>query len=89
MTPRVFMHEEQIKAAIRMRGATLSELAGRIGVTPAALGMAIRTRSSERIENAIAAFLEQPAREIWPDRFDERGNRVRFRAVSAANAVAA
>lgn len=83
------MHEEQIKAAIRMRGVTLSELAARIGVTPAAIGMAIRARSSERIENEIAAFLELPAQEIWPDRYDKRGKRTRFRVAAPANAVAA
>lgn len=70
------VHPEDIKAQIRKRGLSLSELSRRHGHHPEAARQALRTpwRKWERI---IAEFLEVHPRELWPQRYDEDGKRKR------------
>lgn len=62
-------HPEHIKAAIRARGMTLTELGDRCGVASTTLSRAIKRPMSKRLEQAIARFLGIPAAELWPSRY--------------------
>lgn len=68
-------HPEDIKAAIRKRGQTLTGLAKAHGLPPANVRNATRSpvRSGEVV---IARFLDVPLHELWPDRWDALGNRL-------------
>lgn len=70
------MHPEDIKAAIRKKGFTLSEMATMHGLKPQALSRAIHGRSSSNVERVIAEFLGKRPIEIWPSRYDKKGNRL-------------
>lgn len=67
---------EDIKAAIRKAGGSLTFLARREGVSPQALSIALQARTSERCDKIIASFLGRDAREIWPSRYREDGTRL-------------
>lgn len=69
-------HPELIKAAIRMRGKTLSELALENGLDESAVRAAL-IRSQPRAEKVIAEYLEVPLHELWPSRYDSEGLRIR------------
>lgn len=80
-------HPEDIKAAVRKRGKTLSRLATEAGLDPSATRV-VWTRPLHSAEQAIASFLCVPAQELWPDRYDPDGTprhpRARRRHLSAA-----
>lgn len=68
-------HREDIKAAVRKRGKTLCQLSLESGLSISA------TRKTffyavPRADRAISAFIEVPLHELWPDRYDEQGNRI-------------
>lgn len=67
-------HPEHVKATIRARGVTLSELSDRCGCEPSTIAKAIRKPISLRLEQAIARFLGVPAATIWPSRYQGPGN---------------
>lgn len=69
-------HPEQIKAAIRMRGVTLSELALKNGLDESACRSAL-IRSQPKAEKVIAAYLGVPLHDLWPSRYDAEGLRIR------------
>ncbi len=69
-------HPEEIKAMIRMRGMTLSKLATDAGLHESACRAAL-IRSQPEAEKVISKFLGKPLHELWPDRWDEDGGRVR------------
>jgi Ner family transcriptional regulator len=69
-------HAEQIKAAIRMRGVTLGQLGERNGLSESCCRAAL-LRSQPKAELVISAFLGVPLHELWPDRYDEDGGRIR------------
>lgn len=71
-------HTEQIKAAIRMRGVSLKELAAQNGLQAAAISFAL-TNPHRPAERAIAKFLGVPLHELWPDRWTADGQRIRPR----------
>lgn len=66
-------HPEDIKAAIRKRGTTLSDLSRAHGYNDQAARLALRNRRSYAVEAVIATELGVPAHEIWPDRYDSNG----------------
>lgn len=55
-----------------MRGQTLTSLAVINGLDACACRDALRTRRPEA-EAIIAAFIQIPANELWPDRYPECG----------------
>lgn len=85
-------HEEIIKAELRKRGVTLTRVASELSVTPAAISIAIRCRSSASIEDKIAEILDCSPSEIWPSRYRRDGERIILRtpkSQAAKNRVAA
>lgn len=71
-------HHEQIKAAIRMRGMTLRQLAIDNGRNPTSLSL-VFARPSPFAEKIIADFLGVPLHELWPERWTADGRRIRPR----------
>ena len=69
-------HPEDVKAAIRKAGGSLTALARREGVSTQALSAALQARASERCDNVIAGFLGRDPREIWPSRYRQDGTRL-------------
>lgn len=66
-------HPEDVKAAIRKKGKTLSDLSREHGYSEAYLRNAL-SRPLHDGEQIIARFLGVPAQEVWPDRYDQEGN---------------
>jgi Ner family transcriptional regulator len=65
-------HPEKVKAEVRMKGLTLTDLARRNGFSDSYLRSTL-IRPLYRGEQIIARFLGVPAKEIWPQRYDARG----------------
>lgn len=65
-------HPEDIKAAIRKRGSTMTALALRHGLGDSTVRAAM-IRPCYRAEQVVAAFLGVPAQELWPERYDPDG----------------
>lgn len=63
------MHHEDIKAELRKRRSSLSQIARSLDVDPSAVSAVIRRKRSKRIEKAIAKTLGLKARELWPERY--------------------
>lgn len=72
------MHAEDIKAAIRKKEVTISELAIAIGSRASVISRALREPVSERVERQVAEFIGRKPHEVWPDRFDRNGERRRM-----------
>lgn len=66
-------HPEDVKAAVRKKGVTLSDLSRNNGFSEAYLRNAL-VRPIYDAQRIIAAFLKVPAQDIWPDRYDAEGN---------------
>lgn len=64
---------EVIKAAIRMRGMTLSKLATDAGLSESACRQSLTRGNSPAGDRAISEFLGVPLYQLWPDRYDENG----------------
>lgn len=69
-------HAEDIKAAIRKSGLTLTGLAERNGLHESACRAAL-IRPQPGAEKVISAYLGVSLHELWPDRYDNEGGRVR------------
>jgi Ner family transcriptional regulator len=65
-------HPEDIKAAIRKGGVTLTELARRNGYSHAAIHKALHA-PWPNVERVIADFLGVPPRALWPSRYRDDG----------------
>lgn len=64
------MKPEQIKALLKENGATQSDVARVVGVSPSMVGHVIEGRSKSRvIAMTIADFLERSVEELWPGRY--------------------
>ena len=64
------MHPEQIKAELRMRGTSASEVADAMNRSRAVVSNVIHSRTkSRRIATLVAAIIERPLEEIWPGRY--------------------
>lgn len=60
----------RIKAALSLRGKTLSDVARALGVAPTTISIVSRGfRRSRRIEAALATELGCTAAQLWPDRY--------------------
>lgn len=67
-------HPEDVKAAVRKRGKTLTQLALEAGLSASAC----RTALLEPVpagNRAIATFLDTPVQQLWPEWFDQNGCR--------------
>lgn len=82
-------HPADVRAEIRKRGGTLSSLAKQARVSKQALGAAIDHRASEKLEQVIADFLGLKPHQIWPSRYNAKGQRIRYRAIRETAQVAA
>lgn len=65
-------HPENIKAEVRKRGTTLTQLALDNGLYESACRIALRHPCYVG-EQAIAAFLGKPASALWPSRYNSDG----------------
>jgi len=65
-------HAEDIKAAIRKTGVTLTSFALAHGLSESAVRQTLR-RPWPRVEALIAGHLKQRPQAIWPSRYDARG----------------
>ncbi len=71
-------HIEQVKAAIRMRGMSLKDLALQNNLPAAAISFAL-SNPHRPAETAVSEFLGVPLHELWPDRWTADGRRIRPR----------
>jgi Ner family transcriptional regulator len=78
-------HPELVKAAVRMRGKTLTGLALQNGLSESCLRMTL-LKPIPRGEQVIAAFLGIPAHLIWPNRYNSDGtpNHAKWRSLHAS-----
>ena len=65
-------HPEDVKAALRKAGHTLSGLSVEKGYSPSAVGRVLR-RPAARVQAVIAAALEKKPQDIWPSRYHADG----------------
>lgn len=68
-------HPEDIKAEIRKRGTTLGALALSNGMHRDAISIALKV-PHQQAEAVVARFLDVPAHELWPARYDAKGRRL-------------
>jgi Ner family transcriptional regulator len=61
-------HPELIKAAVRMRGETLTGLALKNGLPECSCRDALRNHRRDA-EEVISAFINVPREELWPERY--------------------
>ena len=71
-------HKEDIKAAIRKRGQTLSGLSIAYNLPEATVRNAL-ARPLLSGEQVISAFLGVPLHKLWPERWTSNGQRIRPR----------
>lgn len=77
-----------IRAAIAMRGSTLTKLATDNGLNPSACRQSL-IRPQPRADKVISRFLGVPLYQLWPDRYDTNGDAIRHvRVDSTQNRVA-
>lgn len=72
------MHPELIRAEIKMRGNTLTDVARQYGISPRVVSLALKQPSLSG-EKAIADFLGKPLHELFPKRWTVSGKRIRPR----------
>lgn len=77
------MHPEDIKASVRKKGTTLTKLATDNGLSPSACRKALKV-PVPRADRAISACIGKPLHDIWPQRYDRKGNR-RFTKVNSSD----
>jgi Ner family transcriptional regulator len=73
--PQQGWHAEQIKAEIRMRGMTLTQLSLDAGLGEGTCRAALQ-RCQPKGDLAISRFLGVSLHELWPDRYDSEGMRI-------------
>lgn len=83
--PMVGWHKEDIKAAIRKRGLTMTDLSVQYGLNPNSVRNCLGRPliSGERV---VADFLGVPLHELWPERWTQNGLRIRPRYADKYNA---
>ena len=69
-------HPEDVKAAVRKTGTSLTALALAHGLSESAVRRAL-IRPWPRVEAVIAAHLGRQPQDIWPSRYDARGRPLR------------
>lgn len=69
--------KHEIKAEIGRRGGTLKSVAEKYGLTPTALRVTMgRKNPITSADQAISKFIKVPLHELWPERYDDKGNRL-------------
>jgi lambda repressor-like predicted transcriptional regulator len=69
------MHPEQIKAEIRMKGATPSSLADGMDRSRMLISNVIHGRVVSRlVAKQISAFLGKSLNDLWPGKYSKEGN---------------
>ena len=76
MARREGWHPEDIKAAIRKTGITLTALSLQNGLGESTVRQAILFHHCPAGERVIIDYLKIDPHELWPERYDEDGNRV-------------
>lgn len=76
-------HPEDIKAAVRKTGTTMSALSRAAGLSVGAAKRALET-PWPRAEAIIASRIGRPPQDIWPSRYDLNGLPLRGRPVSVS-----
>lgn len=71
--PAADMHPEQVKAAVRMTGITLTELAERNGYSESAVRRTLR-HPWPSVEAIIARQIGKRPQEVWPSRYHPDGS---------------
>jgi Ner family transcriptional regulator len=71
------MHVEDIKAALRKRGWTLTRIAQELNIDTSAVSHALNRQRSRRVEKVVASKLGLPPHEVWPQRY-QRGRQSRL-----------
>lgn len=68
-------HREDIKAAIRKRGSTLADISTQAGLgrKSASYALVVPMPTANR---AIAAFLGRTVHDLWPNWYDQSGERI-------------
>mgnify|MGYP001266302252 CR=1 FL=1 len=66
-------HREDIKAEVRKRGSSLFGLARQAGLDPRTMTRSLTTRFPS-YHAVIAAYLNVPVHEMWPQWYDRYGN---------------
>lgn len=75
-TTRVW-DKHEIKAAIGRRNETLTSVAAMYGLSGSAVRMTLdRNSPITGADQAISDFLKVPLHVLWPDRYDNNGNRL-------------
>lgn len=64
-------HSTDIIAAIKKKGSSLSQISRQAGLNSSTLNNAL-SRRWPKGERIIAEFLDIPASEIWPSRYNEK-----------------
>ncbi|AXH64012.1 helix-turn-helix transcriptional regulator [Providencia huaxiensis] len=64
-------HSADIIAAIKKKGSSLSQISRQAGLNSSTLNNAL-SRRWPKGERIIAEFLDIPASEIWPSRYNEK-----------------
>jgi len=70
--PRPDWHPEDIKAALRKRGVTLTALSVKHGWAKGTAAVVLR-RPAASVQAAIAAVIGKPPQAIWPSRYNADG----------------
>jgi len=66
-----------IVAEIKRRGETLTNLATRSGLDPSSVRVTLnRKRAVVTADIAISEFIGVPLHQLWPERYDDKGNRL-------------
>lgn len=70
------MNETSIKALIHARGATLTLIAEKAGVSLSTVSLVVKGKTkSRRIANAIALIVQKPVDQLWPGKYPEKYSR--------------
>lgn len=83
-------HPEDIKAEIRKRGVTVSDLGKRHGLSGSAMRLSL-VSPVPRADKVIAEFLGVPLHALWPARYDAEGHPIyrKYRSRSQADTTPA
>ncbi len=73
------MHREDIKAAVRKKGATLQQLSLQAGLEVKTASKSLMV-PCPRANRAIAEFLGKSLHDLWPHWYSQNGERIRSQA---------
>lgn len=82
--PMIKWDRHAIAAEVHRRGTTLTQLALDHGLGSSSCRSAL-CRATPRGDHVIAAFLGVTVHELWPDRYDAGGNRLRAAGKPSSN----